>query len=393
VSLAAGPGIADIVLVGGGHAHVQALRAFARWPEGAARLTLVSNELATPYSGMLPGLIAGRFRRDEIMIDLVSLCRAAGARFVHAAAEGLDRANRRVLLENRPPLSYDLISFDVGAGPSREGIEGVEWAIAVKPIARFAERFEAFRAQALRPDGARGIAMIGGGAAGVELMLAIAARLRRDAVAAGLDPAGFAFHLIAGGGLLPSYPRRVGRLLDEALAAAGVSVHEAAAIRVDADAVALADGRRVAADAAFVATAAAPHPISEKLGLPLDPDGFIAVEPTLASPADSRVFAVGDCAGMIGAPRPKAGVYAVRQGRPLARNLRRAVRGQPMKPYAPQRRRLSLIGRSDGAAVAAWGPFAASGRWAQRLKDWIDRRWVADNQRFRPADQRAVRIG
>lgn len=374
----AGPITTDVVLVGGGHAHVHVLRAFGMRPEPGVRVTLVAQELATPYSGMLPGVVAGLYRPDEMTIDLARLARATGTRLIHAAATGLDRANRLVLLEGRPPVAYDLVSFDIGVAPRLDGIAGVERAVAVKPIATFLERFEAFRAAALTPSGPRNVVVAGAGAAGVELVLSIAARLRRDAGAAGLDPRSFRFMLLAGGGLLPGYPRKVQDLFFDALMKADVAFRDSAVLtRIEQDAVLLEDGRRIEADAVFVATSAAPHAITPALGVPFDLGGFIAVEPTLASPADPRVFAVGDCSGVVVHPRPKAGVFAVRQGPPLADNLRRAARGNALRPFTPQDKYLSLIGQGDGAAVAARGALVGSGRWAWALKDRIDRRWMA----------------
>ncbi|GLK55744.1 selenide,water dikinase [Methylopila capsulata] len=375
---AQGPITTDIVLVGGGHAHVHVLRAFAMRPEKGVRLTLVAKELTTPYSGMLPGLIAGFYQPDDIMIDLARLARATGARLIGAAATGLDRANNRLLLEGRPPIAYDLVSFDVGIAPRLEGVAGVERAIAVKPIATFLARFEAFRLAALRPDGPRSVVVAGGGAAGTELALSIARRIRRDAEAAGLDPQAFSFTLLAGGALLQGYPEKVAALFRDAMTRANVTLDETARLAaVEEGEVVLDDGRRLPAEAVFMATAAAPHPITPALGLPEDVGGFIAVTPALTSPADDRVFAVGDCAGVLGQPRPKAGVYAVRQGPALAANLRRAARGKPLKPLAAQADHLSLIGRGDGTAVATRNGYAAAGRWAWTLKDWIDRRWIA----------------
>lgn len=377
----AGPVRTEIVLVGGGHAHVYVMRSFARRPEPGVRLTLVAKELETPYSGMLPGAIAGLYRPDEIMIDLVRLARATNVRLIPAAAVGLDRAERRVRLEGRPPLAYDVVSFNVGIAPSLDAIAGVERAIAVKPIAAFLARFDAFLAAALQPGGPRHVAVAGAGAAGVELSLSIARRLRREAAACGIDPRAFSVTLLAGGGLLPTYPRKVQDLFFDALRQADVAFRDGAVLAgIEKGRAVLADGRTVPADAVFVATAAAPHPITGALGLPTDRAGFLAVEPTLASPGDPAVFAVGDCSGVIGQPRPKAGVFAVRQGPPLAANLRRAARGGALRPYVPQRDRLSLIGRGDGTAVAQRGPWVFEGRSGGRLKDLIDRRWMATHR-------------
>src|ERR1700741_4360024 len=119
------PGVrTDIVLVGGGHAHVHVLTAFAMRPEPGVRLTLIARELATPYSGMLPGVVAGLYTVDEAHIDLVRLAAATGTRLIHAQACGTDRVNKRVELVGRPPVAYDLLSIDVGITPALAQIEG-----------------------------------------------------------------------------------------------------------------------------------------------------------------------------------------------------------------------------------------------------------------------------
>ena len=138
------PTTTDIVLVGGGHAHVHVLKAFGMRPEDGVRVTLIARDVETPYSGMLPGLIAGHYRFEECHIDLEPLARFANARLIRAAATDIDRALRRVLVEDRPPLAYDLLSIDVGATPALDAIPGAaEHALPVKPIGRFLARFEA----------------------------------------------------------------------------------------------------------------------------------------------------------------------------------------------------------------------------------------------------------
>jgi len=162
----------DIVLVGGGHAHVHVLAAFAMRPEPGVRLTLISRDLATPYSGMLPGVVAGLYAVDEAHIDLVRLAAATGTRLIHADAIGLDRINKRVQLAGRPPIAYDIVSIDVGIAPALAAIEGAaEYGIAVKPIGSFLAKLDDLVERCRLPDGPRRIAVIGGGAGGVELLL------------------------------------------------------------------------------------------------------------------------------------------------------------------------------------------------------------------------------
>src|SRR6187455_108182 len=137
----AAPVQTDIVLVGGGHAHVHVLTAFARLPEPGVRVTLVTRDLETPYSGMLTGVVAGLYRAEEAHIDLVRLAAATGTRLIHAEANGIDRVNKGVELAGRPPIAYDILSVDVGITPALSAIEGAEHAIAVKPIGSFLAKF------------------------------------------------------------------------------------------------------------------------------------------------------------------------------------------------------------------------------------------------------------
>lgn len=376
------PAQRDLVLVGGGHAHLGVLRAFAMKPEPGLRITLVAKELTAPYSGMLPGYVAGVYRREDCHIDLLPLAIAAGARLIHGEATGLDTNAGRLRLKGRPDLGFDLLSLNVGVTPNLSGVADPAGSlIAVKPVSSFAERWEALRAAAARPGGPRRVAVIGGGAAGFELVLATARRLRAEAAAADLSPEDFAFTLISGGALLEGFAPRAQLLARAALAKAGVAVIENDPARAaDPEHITLASGAAVSADAALIAAQAEAPPWLRETGLALDESGFVAVSPTLQSLSHGQVFAAGDCAGVQGFPRPKAGVFAVRQGMPLARNLRRAARGAALRPFRPQNRFLSLLSTADGGAIAARGDWATSGRWVWRWKDRIDRAFMAKHR-------------
>ena len=367
----------DIVLVGGGHAHVHVLTAFAMRPAPRVRLTLIARDLETPYSGMLPGLIAGLYRHEEAHIDLARLAAATGARLIHAEAIGLDRAAKRVLLEGRPPLAYDLVSLDVGITPALGSIAGAaEHGIAVKPIGSFLAKFDALLARCRAPGGPRRIAVLGGGAGGVELLLSVRSRLIAEA---GERASEFSFALATAGDILESHNAGVRRIFRRVLAERGIMLHERRAARaLTGSAIEFDSGPPLPADAVLVTTDAAPPPWLRDTGLALD-GGFIAVGPTLQARNDLDVFAAGDCAALVETPREKAGVYAVRAGPPLAANLRRRAGraiGQALKAWRPQRRHLALISTGDRYAVASRGGLALEGRWLWTLKDWIDRRWM-----------------
>jgi selenide,water dikinase len=361
----------DLVLVGGGHAHVHVLKSFGMRPVPGVRVSLVAREIETPYSGMLPGYVAGHYSFEECHIDLGRLARFAGARLIRDEAVGLDRAGAFLLTRAHPPIRWDFLSIDIGAAPRTGDVPGAtEHTIAVKPIARFAARWESLLARA--PDLPRlRLAVVGGGAGGVELALSAQHRLARLAGGA------VEVTLVTREALLPSHNRRVGRYFEKIFAERGITLltHQEI-VRVEPGALICTDGKSIAFDEVLWVTEAGAAPWLAETGLPLTADGFIAIDKTLRSPADPRIFAAGDVATMLAYPREKAGVYAVRQGPPLTANLRRALAGKRPRRAVPQRRGLALIGTGDEHAVASRGPFAAYGTAWWRLKDWIDRRWM-----------------
>jgi selenide, water dikinase len=372
----------DLVLVGGGHAHVHVLKSFGMRPVPGVRVTLISRDVETPYSGMLPGYVAGHYTFEECHIDLGRLARFARARLIRDEAIGLDRARGFVQCRSHPPIRWDLLSIDIGSAPRSGDVPGAaEHAIAVKPIADFATRWEALLARAQKMSRLR-LAVVGGGAAGVELALSAQHRL------AGLCSGAVEVTLITREELLPSHSSRVRQLFEGILAERGVALlTDCEVSRVEPGVLICADGPRIAFDEALWVTEAGAASWLAETGLPLTPDGFIAIDETLRSIGDPQIFATGDVATMIAHPREKAGVYAVRQGPPLAANLRRALAGKRPQRAVPQRRGLALIGTGDGHAVASRGPFAAYGASWWRLKDWIDRRGM---RRYRELPEMAV---
>ena len=361
----------DLVLVGGGHAHVHVLKRFGMRPLRGVRVTLVSRDVETPYSGMLPGYVAGHYSFAECHIDLMRLARFAGARLIHDEAVGLDRVRREIVCRDHPPIRYDLASLDIGITPRRDDVPGAaENTVPVKPIDRFAARWEALLERAKRLGRLR-LAVVGGGAGGVELTLAAHRRL------SGLLPTPPEVTLVTRDTLLPSHNRRARAKFVRILAECGIRVVAGSpVVRVEPGRLTLANGGAIGFDEALWVTEAAAAPWLAETGLALDANGFVEIDEHLRSPSDPAVFAAGDVASMRGHPRDKAGVYAVRAGPPLAENLRRSLTGQPLRRGVPQRRALALIGTGDARAVASRGGFAAEGAWLWRLKQWIDRRWM-----------------
>jgi selenide,water dikinase len=379
------PVLRDIVLVGGGHSHVVVLRRFGMHPAPGVRLTVICRDTHTPYSGMLPGYIAGHYSYDEVHIDLSRLAQFAGARFFRDEALGLDRDAGKVLCRNRPPLPYDCLSINIGSTPQMSQVAGAaEHAVPVKPINGFNERWLRLLERVRKHAGPTRIAVVGGGAGGVELTLAMQYRLRKELRAAGRKPDELSFHLLTSDPvILPTHNPSVRRAFERVLAERGVALHCSAEVNaVSAAHLRTAGGETVDADEIVWVTRAGGAPWLRDTGLALDADGFIQVGDTLQTLTDPKVFAAGDIASMIDHPREKAGVFAVRQGPPLAENLRRAVEGRPLKPYRPQSSWLALISTGDRYAVASRGALGFRGAWVWRWKDWIDRRFMRKFSEF-----------
>ena len=372
------PIVKDLVLVGGGHSHVTVLKRFGMEPLPGVRITLICRDSHTPYSGMLPGLIAGHYTFDEAHIDLGPLSRFAGARFYHDDVTGIDLEGRRVFCRNRPPTHYDVLSINIGSTPRVADVPGAAGAVVpVKPISRFLDRWQALSERVLARDAAR-VAVVGAGAGGVEILLASQHRLRRLLSEQGRSRDRLEFHLFTDtDDILPTHNARVRAKFRRVLAERKVHVHAGrAVVSVEPGRLTLREGTVHEFDEILWVTAAGAASWLGKSGLEVDAHGFVTVEDTLRSVSHHDVFAAGDIAAMINHPRPKSGVFAVRQGRPLARNLRRALLGQPLKSFAPQRRFLSLISTGDKYAIASRAGWTWEGRSAWRLKDWIDRRFV-----------------
>jgi selenide,water dikinase len=365
-----------LVLIGGGHSHVEVLRRFGRRPVPGLRIVVIGRDRYTPYSGMLPGLVAGHYSFDETHIDLEPLCRFAQAQFVQDEVIGLDPAARAVLCRSGGMYRYDVVSINIGSSPAA-GLDsgedgGDRTSIAVKPIGRFLTQWADLCAHAGTSPTQLRIAVVGAGAGGVEMVLAMQFRLK---ALLGAGVAAPAFSLFGRAPhILPQHAASARRRFAAVLAARGVTVITGEDVSpIGGGRLRRSNGSVDAFDAVLWVTSASAAPWLRRTSLALTADGFIAVTRDLCSTSHSSVFAAGDIATMIGNERPKSGVYAVRQGPPLAENLRRALEGQPLRAYRPQRGALALITTGDRNAIATRDGWSAEGRGLWRWKDWIDR--------------------
>jgi len=362
-----------LVLLGGGHSHAAVLKRFGEEPAEGVELVLVNPGRYAAYSGMIPGLIAGDYEWRQCHIDLERLAGFARARLLEDRAAAIDPAARRVALAGGASLEYALLSIDVGSTPAALEVPGVaRHAMVVRPVERLLASLEDLRERARRGGIAR-VAVVGAGAAGIEVALSLQQRLSR---AGGSQP-GFVVATDAAQ-VLPGHSGHARAIVERILRERGITVLAGNAVtQVSASGLTLAGGQEVAADAVVWATGAAAPAWLNSTGLALDARGFIGVWRTLQSISHPEVFATGDCATLVDDPNPKSGVFAVRQGRVLAENLRRALAGEPLLQFATSSLALSLLYCGDHRAVASWDGIALEGRWAWRWKDWIDRRFMA----------------
>ncbi len=424
------PVVKELVLIGGGHSHAFVIKNLGMRAERGVRVTLVTQQVDTPYSGMLPGHVSGKYSRAECHIDLVRLCRFGSVRLVVGTVVGLDLAGKTVLLAGREasPLRYDVLSIDVGCQPSPvprdPGSRNALAPMPVKPISGFSARWEelvetirarvsarvggdaagadsgpAAVAVAHGEVGSRSrlgsnsssnsgsgsrltVAVVGAGAGGVELALSMQERLAREA-----PQCVPRFVLVSNyATVCPSHNASVQQRFQRLLAERGVEVlYGFEAVGVCDGVLVAEDGRTLRADEAVWCTSARAQAWLGAAGLSVDAHGFVRVKATLESESHAGVFAAGDCAHVVPHPRAKAGVFAVRQGPPLAENLRRVLRQQlgtagaregPLD-FEPQRVFLGIIGTGRDYCVASRGEMALEGEWLWHLKDWIDRKWMA----------------
>jgi pyridine nucleotide-disulfide oxidoreductase family protein len=355
----------ELILIGGGHAHVLLLRKFGNNALRNVRVTLISDVEHAAYSGMLPGHISGIYRRDEMMIDLRRLCRFAGARFIQSKAHGIDLKRKQILIDFNPStLAADAVSINVGGTSSMAGVAGAEqWAIPSKPVPDLLSGWARVKAAARTRKSLR-VVVVGGGAGGVELALAMHSQLGKNVK----------FTIIhAKPHLLPGYPPRARDIINKLLRTHEVFlVTERRVVEVMPEGVRLDAGETLAADFVFWATQASPPVWLAESGL----DTTIKVTPTLQTVSHQWIFAAGDVVAIENWRLPKSGVFAVRMAQPLEQNLRAYFVGSPLAVYNPPRHSLSLIGSSDGRAVASYGPLAGHSRLFWRWKDWIDRRFM-----------------
>jgi len=369
----------DVILVGGGHSHVQVLESLASQPLTDAKVTVVVDRPIAIYSGMVPGFVAGQYEARELEIDVPRLCRWAGVECLVEPVTIIEAATRRIVLAGGERLSYELASINVGSTVAGLDLPGIrEVAIPTRPIVELIERTEDVVASACTRDNDSPfrVIVVGGGAGGVELAFTFLERLRASGCGS------IETHLInAGPRILEGYPASLARRAHRAAIQRGIQIHcESRVQSAGAHEVLMENGDVWPCDALLWVTGAVGHALLRNSGLPTEERGFVETLSTLQVVEHDSLFAVGDCGTLIDFPStPKAGVYAVRQGPVLTHNLRATLAGESLRQYKPQSDFLTLLNLGDGTALGAKKGLSFEGRWVMKLKDRIDRKFM---QRF-----------
>lgn len=377
----------SLVLIGGGHSHAIALKLWGMNPLPGVRLTLISDVSQTPYSGMLPGYVAGFYSFAETHINLPLLARFAGAEFHHDHAIELDLANQKVICANHLAIAFDLLSIDIGSTPSTASVIGAaKYAIPAKPVPQFLAAWQQIiETVSHQPEKPLIIAIIGGGAGGVELALNMQSRLHTILKQAGQPLENISLHLFhRHSQLLSHHNSWVSHHLEKILSERGIVLHLQENVKEIFNNLAAKDcyqitcdsGLQIAANKIIWVTQASAPSWLKASGLATDYQGFILVRDTLQTKSHSQIFAAGDIATMENYNCPKAGVFAVRQGKPLLENIQRLILEKPLKPYLPQQHYLSLIGTGDKKAIASWSVFGWESPLLWYWKDYIDRQFM-----------------
>ncbi len=370
------PVVRDVVLLGGGHTHVIVIRKWAMNPIAGVRLTLVSRDALTPYSGMLPGLVAGHYTVEQSHIDLTRLCRWAGVRFIEDEASGIEPEKNEIEFEQRPSIGYDILSIDTGGAPRLDNVKGAaEHSVPVKPVHRFYEHWLQIESNATASEQGLDIGIVGAGAGGFEIMLAMQHKLA--GTANGGKSQLHKFHWIIRDQVLSGYPDRVKDIALRVCEQRNIECHHGFNVtEVEAGQIRGANDEVLHLNEVLWCTEAMAPEWPAKSGLQCDKNGFIEVNDSLQSLSHCNVFAAGDVALQINHPRPRAGVFAVRQGPVLFNNLQRAVCNRRLRIYQPQKKFLTLLSKGGKTAIGNKGPLSVAGKWVWRWKDWIDLRFM-----------------
>jgi selenide,water dikinase len=358
-----------LILVGGGHAHALFLKKLSEKPISNLNITLISPNIQTPYSGMLPGLISGHYQYNDLHIDLELLARKSHVKFQIGKAKGLNPNNATLLLEDGKQLSYDFLSFDTGATPSYvfEGIN--KNSLFVKPIHDFYNQWRAIEQQLFKNEKqhAKTLSVIGSGAAGIEILLAIQFRMTQQGIPLNYQLVSRSSEILRG------YPKKLVSHIKHIFHQANIThIPNFNATHITNNELLDSKRQSIPSDINIICTEVKGASWLQNTGLKLSDDGFICVKETLQTLDFPNVYAVGDVCHFTMKPLPKAGVYAVRMSQILFENIYAEMKGKNKKTFVPQTDFLSLLALGSKTAIGCKRGLSFKGKWVWTLKNSID---------------------
>ena len=355
----------DLVLIGGGHSHIMLIMELSKKPIRGNRITLISNEIDTPYSGMIPGFIEGIYNWRETHIDLYKLCFKLDIRFIHSEVLEISAINKEIVLKNRPKIKFDVLSINTGIQSNNKTIKGaLKYCIPVKPISKLSNNF------LTEIEKNNNIAFIGGGPASVELALGLQKRFKNN-------KSNLKISIITGkNGLLSSFPPKTKKVAKQTLQKSQINVIEKVeVIEVQKDKLILSNKTKLKIDKSVLSTNAMPPEWIKKSDLFLNSNNFIIVNDKFQTNYN-YVFAAGDIVDFNNQNLGKSGVFAVKSGKPLARSIRKFIQKEVAVPYKFNKSYLSIIGLANGLAIATKYNFTFTSRFCFLLKKFIDQKFV-----------------
>lgn len=362
-----------LILIGGGHSHAIFLKLWSQFPLDNVKISLISNVTNTPYSGMLPGYIAGLYNYQDIHINLQKLCQLAKVNFILDEVVGLDLTNNQVLLNKNLPISFDYLSINIGSTPfiDYNSLQGeLSRIIPVKPIPIFLKSWYHLleNCQSQQPIN---ITLVGGGVGGVELAFNMLSRLQKLNYTCQINL------IQRDKTLIPSHNKQVQKIVTNLLQKRQITTYLQENITtITSHAVICQSGLEIKSDYCFWVTQAKGSQWLQNSDLFTDKQGFISVNHHLQSLSHPYIFAGGDIATIQGENYPKAGVFAVRQGKPLFTNIKRFILGEDLLEYIPQKQYLALIGTGDYKAILSRGDWGFYSPLLWRWKNWLDRTFM-----------------
>ncbi len=355
----------DLVLIGGGHSHIMLMMELFKKPIKGNRITLISNEIDTPYSGMIPGFIEGIYTWRETHIDLYKLCFKLDIRFIHSEVLEISAFNKEIILKNRPKIKFDVLSINTGIKSNNKTIKGaLKYCIPVKPISKLSNKF----LNEIKKN--NNIAFIGGGPASVELALGLQKRFKNN-------KSNLQISIITGkNGLLSSFPPKTRKIAKQTLKNTKINVIEKVeVIEVQKDKLLLSNKTKLKIDKSILSTNAMPPEWIKKSDIILNPNNFIIVNDKFQTNYN-YVFAAGDVVDFNNQNLSKSGVFAVKSGKPLAKSIRGFIQKKEAVPYKFNKNYLSIIGLSNGLAIATKYNLTFTSKFCFLLKKLIDLKFV-----------------